>query len=329
MAPPALSLSLFHPLFTNATLDLLGLHPDEFHFEKVPLSTRPAMAKWFLIYLVTVLSGQFFMKKFVKNPVNLKPIFFMHNAFLSAISLALLVLFLEILVPVIYNHGLLWAICDQAAYSPRIEMLYYINYLIKYYEFTDTMFLVLKKKKLEFLHVYHHSMTMALCFFELEGRTSVSWVPVTLNLFVHVIMYYYYARTAVSSKPVWWKKHLTTLQIVQFVIDLFAIYLATYIYLSSDPYAGILPNFNLGKCSGRPMAAGIGCFILSSYLLLFVQFFIKTYQHSKGKKAAAAKAKVAAKNAALDMHDAIGEDKLAESIRREPPVIRRRTTRKD
>ncbi|KAJ3008007.1 hypothetical protein HKX48_008822 [Thoreauomyces humboldtii] len=304
-----LALTVFHPLFTNATLSTVGIHPEDFHFEKVPLSTRPAVFKWFLVYLATVLTGQQLMRRFVKNPISVKPIFFLHNALLSAASLVLLVLFLELLVPMIWNNGPLWAICDQAAYSPRMEFLYYINYLIKYYEFTDTIFLVLKKKKLEFLHVYHHSMTMALCFFELEGRTSVSWVPVTLNLFVHVIMYYYYARTAVSSKPVWWKKYLTTLQIVQFVIDLFAIYLATYIYLSSDPYEGILPNFGLGKCSGRPMAAGIGCFILSSYLLLFVQFFIKTYQ---GKTKAAA-----ARRAADKFSQKLGDEKLATSVRSE------------
>ncbi|KAI8815850.1 GNS1/SUR4 family-domain-containing protein [Fimicolochytrium jonesii] len=106
----------------------------------------------------------------------------------------------------------------------------------------------------------------------------------------------YYARTAVSSKPVWWKKYLTTLQIVQFVIDLAAIYLATYIFLSSTHLAHILPNFNLGTCSGTPLAAGIGCVILSSYLLLFVQFFIKTYNRvgkkgSKGGKAHACRCK--------------------------------------
>lgn len=88
------------------------------------------------------------MRKFVKEPVSVKPLFFLHNAILSAASLALLVLFLEIIVPNIWNNGLLWSMCSPNAYTPRIEFLYYINYLIKYYEFIDTAFLVLKKKKL-------------------------------------------------------------------------------------------------------------------------------------------------------------------------------------
>ncbi|TPX43199.1 very-long-chain 3-oxoacyl-CoA synthase [Synchytrium endobioticum] len=200
-------------------------------------------------------------------------------------SAYLLALFLEIIIPMIYNHGVFYALCDTAAYTPRMELLYYINYLFKYWELADTAFLVLKKKNLEFLHVYHHAATAYLCFIELDGRASVSWVVITLNLLVHVIMYYYYARTSISSKPVWWKKHLTTMQITQFVIDLSVIYFASYTLYVSRYYKS-LPH--MGTCSGSDEAAQFGCFILSSYLLLFIQFFIKTYYGRKATRKAAA-----------------------------------------
>lgn len=35
-------------------------------------------------------------------------------------------------------------------------------------------------------------MTMILCFVELKGKVAMQWVVIDLNLFVHVIMYYYY-----------------------------------------------------------------------------------------------------------------------------------------
>jgi len=169
-----------------------------------------------------------------------------------------------------------WCLCDAKVFDGQLELFYYFNYLLKYYETVDTFMLIMLGKPLEFLHVYHHSLTLLLCYTQLVGRTSVQWVPITLNLFVHVIMYYYYALAA-SGHQVWWKKYLTTLQIVQFVIDLFFVYFCTYTHFAYR-YEGV-PHF--GDCFGGEFAAIFGCFLLSSYLLLFVDFFMKTYHKPK------------------------------------------------
>ncbi|GAA5832293.1 hypothetical protein JCM11251_004310 [Rhodosporidiobolus azoricus] len=249
-----------------------------------PLSTHAEVVVAVAVYLIVIFGGQALMRG--SKPYRFKPLFMLHNFLLSSGSALLLALMLEEILPIVWNHGLFYAICADEAWTPRMETYYIINYYFKYWELFDTVFLVVKKKPLQFLHVFHHTATAVLCYTQLNGRTSVSWVVITLNLFVHVLMYYYYFMTAAGYK-IWWKRYLTTLQITQFVIDLFTVYFATYSYFSAT-YWPTWPT--MGSCAGTEGAAIFGCALLTSYLFLFIAFYRKTYNAQKARGASAASA---------------------------------------
>jgi len=273
-----------YPYFENAYEIVTGHQAKDFEFigGVTPLSANKEVILWTVTYIVTIFGGQFIMKNF--EPIRLNRLFQIHNLLLTFISLGLLLLFVEQIFPMLYRHGLFYTVCHTDAWTQPLELLYFLNYLVKYHELLDTVFLVLKKKKLDFLHYYHHSLTMVLCYTQLLGKTAVSYVPVTLNLTVHVFMYYYYFQSS-RGKRVWWKKYLTMMQITQFIIDLFFVYFCTYTYYVST-YHPWLPNY--GTCRGTETAAFFGCALLSSYLFLFIDFFKKTYnaatQKQKNKK---------------------------------------------
>ncbi|XP_019873198.1 elongation of very long chain fatty acids protein AAEL008004-like [Aethina tumida] len=97
-------------------------------------------------------------------------------------------------------------------------------YFSKFTEFFDTIFFVMRKKndQLSTLHIIHHGvMPMSVWFgvkFTPGGHSTFFGF---LNTFVHIVMYSYYLIAALGpqyQKFLWWKKYLTTLQMVQFVL---------------------------------------------------------------------------------------------------------------
>lgn len=255
--------------------------PDEFAyvqgetFMSTPREVTAAIAGYYAVITI----GQLIFKKL--SPLKLNFVFQLHNLFLTLASGTLMLLLFEQVFSIVWEHGIFDAVCSPTAWYQRVVVIYYLNYLTKYLEFVDTLFLVVKKKKIIFLHSYHHGATALLCYIQLNGQTSVSWVPILLNLGVHVVMYWYYFLAARGVR-VWWKQWITRFQITQFVLDLGFVYFTTFTFYAERwdrQYGIVLPH--MGTCYGTPFAALVGCGILSSYLVLFIMFYITIYKSKK------------------------------------------------
>lgn len=266
---------LLWPHFSKAFELIAGYPAYEFEFVvgKTPLSTIREALVFVVVYYTSIFGGRELMRN--RNPFKLRLLFLIHNLCLTVASGVLLALYIEELVPTLARKGVFFAICHpDGGWTQHLVVLYYLTYLTKYLELIDTIFLFLKKKPLTFLHCYHHGATALLCFTQLIGNTAVSWVPITLNLVVHVVMYWYYFQSARGIR-IWWKEWVTRLQIIQFVIDLGFVYFASYTYFTST-YFPWMPN--AGHCAGEEFAAFSGIIILSSYLVLFILFYFSTYK---------------------------------------------------
>ncbi|CAG9859802.1 unnamed protein product [Phyllotreta striolata] len=116
--------------------------------------------------------------------------------------------------------------CFKPRADKNIIFVAYMYYLSKFTEFMDTILFVLRKKdnQVTNLHLYHH------CIMPIGSWIAVKYVPDStmtflglINSFIHIIMYTYYMLSAIGpemQKYLWWKKYVTVLQLVQFVLCL-------------------------------------------------------------------------------------------------------------
>lgn len=151
----------------------------------------------------------------------------------------------------------------QPVMPPSLALLPYLFYVSKIYELLDTLILVLKRKDIIFLHAWHHCLVIPYTWF--WATSNQPWVlgGVFLNTFVHTFMYYYYCVSLFGVKP-WWKRYLTKLQIIQFVVGGPCATLYTYYHF-----------FGPG-CTEMTTVVATGAFDIS-LILLFAQFYRSAY----------------------------------------------------
>ncbi|KAL6637084.1 hypothetical protein ACP70R_024656 [Stipagrostis hirtigluma subsp. patula] len=148
----------------------------------------------------------------------------------------------------------------------------HVFYLSKVYELGDTALILLGRRPLTLLHVYHHAVVIAMCYLWLATRQSLMPIALVTNAGVHVVMYAYYLSCSVGWRwPPRWKRAVTELQIAQFLFSFAASVVMLWLH-----FAG-------GGCEG---VAGwvFNAVFNASLLALFLDFHGAAYAARKGNK---------------------------------------------
>jgi len=119
------------------------------------------------------------------------------------------------------KRGLFNTFCDvnEDSWNKGMGYLMWLFYLSKYYEFVDTLILIVKKKEPSFLQEYHHIGALLSMWSLTVTKTGLGYSFLLLNSGVHSIMYAYFATTVYPMTRGMLsivKRYITLMQITQF-----------------------------------------------------------------------------------------------------------------
>ncbi|CEF65288.1 Elongation of very long chain fatty acids protein [Strongyloides ratti] len=219
-----------------------------------------------IIYIITI----FILQKVMKNyeAFKLKIPLAIWNLFLSIYSTISVYYLFNDFFEYILKYNITGSWCILGDYDEGITGYYVWLFTVsKLFELFDTLFVVLKKKPLRFIHWYHHILTLIFIFFTYIQIPAFARWGVFLNTFVHSIMYFYYFVKSLNIKvPKFIPIIITSLQIIQFIMSCCGIINITYKRLFTQDF-----------CHTSTFILSFAAVMDFSYLFLFINFFIHNY----------------------------------------------------
>lgn len=218
-------------------------------------------------------------RKGENSSILLKYVMILWNLSLASVSVLMAIGVGVPYVQSILEHGFVeGGLCDsrREMFSPSsLSFWTHIFVLSKFAELLDTFFLIVKKpeRPVIFLNYYHHSTVLLASWYAEYSKYTVGYVFTIINACIHSVMYTYYALTEMGYRPNW-NKVLTLAQISQMVIGIVVNVVWAIIY------------FTHGNCHcENPTAMLLMVSVMyGTYLVLFVQFFIKRYNITRSAK---------------------------------------------
>jgi len=224
------------------------------------------------LYVLFVFGTKFLMRN--RRPFDLFVPLNAWNLFLAVFSIMGIVNLTPEFFDTLFNSGFQNSYCKVQNFTAGKNGYWVWLFIVsKMFELVDTVFLVLRKRPLMFLHWYHHVLTMIYAFYSYPMSPGFNRWGIYLNYSVHAFMYsYYFLRSMKISVPGFVAKFITTSQIAQFVISV-----TILIHL------GFLIFAKRIECDFDHRVFAFAVFMDTTYLILFVNFFLQAYVFRGGK----------------------------------------------
>lgn len=221
--------------------------------------------------IVAYIGFIYFGQKLMANrkAIGLDRLLFLWNLSLATFSIFGAYRFWEESVHLYIGGGYQRLLCVNSV--DRIRSFWTFAFAIsKIVEFGDTVFLILRKRPVIFLHWYHHITVLLFTWHACAQQAAFGRLFMLMNYTVHSIMYTYYALASIGIRaPRIVSMSITTMQILQMVGGLAAV-----LYVRSQLLTG-------NACDVRQEIITSGLLMYGSYFILFVKFFINAYVFKK------------------------------------------------
>ncbi|CAB3403935.1 unnamed protein product [Caenorhabditis bovis] len=222
-------------------------------------------------YIIVTNVLQKFMES--RKPYSMRPILLVWNGALAIFSIFGTWRFGIEFYNAVFRRGLVDSICFSVDPHQPAAFWACMFAMSKIAEFGDTLFLVLRKRPVIFLHWYHHAVVLVLSWHAAVELTAAGRWFIFMNYFVHSIMYTYYAITSVGYRlPKIISMTVTALQTVQMLIGVGISVIVLILKLNGQVCQQSYDNLALSFA------------IYASFLVLFSSFFNNAYLVKKPKK---------------------------------------------
>jgi elongation of very long chain fatty acids protein 6 len=223
-------------------------------------------------YIATIFGLKYIMKN--RKPFELRILLIIWNLGLAVFSILGAARCVPEFIYIISQKGIDYSVCTET-YSYGVTGYWaWLFIASKGFELLDTVFLILRKREVIFLHWYHHLTVLCYVWYSsVEFPAQSRWFA-TINYSIHAIMYTYYTIAAlrIIRIPLAISMTITSLQIIQMVVGVYAALRAYQIKLVDD------------SCEVSYENVYLSWLMYGSYFYLFFKFFFDKYVGSQSGK---------------------------------------------